>query len=160
MKLFLSLMSVLLLFLVGCRNIDTEYYLLPENFIGRVTVIFDQDSGSAIKYEGGKRIYEIPANGILRTQFHYEAGRVNHHYYYCGDKGKRTELSIINYEYYKDGTTRYTQTNKDKVVIMGDGTYGQLGTEPPAKFQFFFVSSINGLDTIESYQHYNMRVGL
>ena len=149
----LSMVSML-----SCSNPEPEDYLLPEGFKGRATVIFNQKEGASPKYENGKRVYEIPANGILLTQFKDEYGIVNHHYYYVDSNGKRTALPIYQYEYNKDGTTKWIVKNENETGIFSDGTTGQYGEGTSAPFQFFTVSSYNGLDTIESNDIFNHRI--
>lgn len=144
--------------IIGCKNPEPEDYLLPEGFKGRATVIFNQKEGVPTKYENGRRIYEIPANGILLTQFKDQYGIVNHHYFYIENNGKKTALPIYQYEYNKDGTTKWIVKNKNEIGIFSDGTTGQYGQSTSAPFQLFTVSSYNGLDTIESNDNFNQRI--
>jgi len=153
-KLFLY---VALLSCASCQTVETEHYLIPLGFTGRVTIVFDQKNGSPVRYEGKARIYDIPESGVLVTRFHYEGGWINHHYYYVDNKNKRTEIAIFNFKNKKDGTMDYPLSNKDSVGIFCDGTTGQA-TKEGAQFEFFFVSTYNGFDTIESSDHYSKRV--
>jgi hypothetical protein len=156
-KTHLSLLCLLLSF-ASCQTVETEHYLIPKGFTGRVEIIFDQKNGAAIKYEKGKaRVYEIPKSGILLTQFHYEGGWINHHYYYIDNSGKRTEMAIFDFKNKKDGTMDYPLSNKDSIGIFSDGTTGQA-TKEGAQFEFFFVTSYRGFDTMETYDHFNKRV--
>jgi hypothetical protein len=157
MKMSVLSLFIALLGFASCQTVETEHYLIPQGFTGRVTIVFDQKNGVPTKYEGRTRIYEIPSSGILLTQFHYDGGWIDHHYFYVDNTGKRIGLSIFKYEYNKDGTTKYAVKDKNEIGIMSDGTTGQA-TNEGAQFQFFFVSSVNGLDTMESNDHYNKRV--
>lgn len=67
MKLIIGLIMSLLLF--SCDTQEDEVYIVPRNYIGYIVIIYDQQSGAEPKYEGGKRVYEIPSNGIFKTQF-------------------------------------------------------------------------------------------
>ena len=73
MKLFfLFFVSVLL---SGCIKGESEIFLLPKNYTGYVLVLYNQKwTGAAVKYKRGKRVYEIPSNGIFKTRFLFEAG--------------------------------------------------------------------------------------
>ncbi len=66
-------MNILLLMIwimfLGCNNGDKEVIILPKNYRGYVVIIYNQKAGVQAKYENGKRIYEIPSSGILKTQF-------------------------------------------------------------------------------------------
>lgn len=64
-----------LLTIFGCNTKESEVYILPENYTGYFVIIFGQDNGLEKKYKNGKRIYEIPPAGILKTQFEADYGR-------------------------------------------------------------------------------------
>ena len=61
--------------MISCNTKENEVCILPENYIGYVVIIFGQVEGSEKKYENGKRVYEIPPSGILKTQFEADYGR-------------------------------------------------------------------------------------
>ena len=67
MKIIFGLIMSLILF--SCGQKEDEVYIVPKNYTGYVVIIYDQKKGVAPKYEGKKRVYEIPSNGILKTQF-------------------------------------------------------------------------------------------
>ena len=46
----------------------------PRDYTGYIIVIFNQEDGKPVKYEGKKRVYEIPSDGILKTQFNINDG--------------------------------------------------------------------------------------
>lgn len=62
---------ILIVVFVSCNNNhDKETYVLEEGFRGEVFVIYDNKYGEDIEYlEEGHRIYRIPSNGVLLTQF-------------------------------------------------------------------------------------------
>ena len=53
---------------------ESEIYLLPNNYRGIIYIIFDQKNGAPKQYENGSRVYVIPRNGILKTQFRFNKG--------------------------------------------------------------------------------------
>lgn len=69
----------------GCNTKENEVYILPENYTGYVVIIFGQKNGLEKKYENGKRIYEIPPSGILKTQFEADYGRSDFPEFYYRD---------------------------------------------------------------------------
>lgn len=71
---------------------DDEIHLIPKGFTGTVAIIFGQADGIPQKWEKGKRVYEIPANGILKTQFSFNAGLISDKYYYIDNSGHRMEI--------------------------------------------------------------------
>ena len=80
-KMILSLIISLMLF--SCDSGEQEIIVIPKEYKGYVLIIFNQKDGNPIKYEGKKRVYEIPQSGILKTQFKSNDGwREFTEYYY------------------------------------------------------------------------------
>ena len=84
MKAVIFFSFILLFMISSCiANGEQEVIVVPKNFKGYIVIIFNQKEGTPIKYEGKKRVYEIPKNGILRTQFKINDGwREFAEYYY------------------------------------------------------------------------------
>jgi len=55
--------------LLGCDRAEKEIFVLPQGFTGYVLIVYDQPGGQEQVYEDGKRVYNIPTNGILKTKF-------------------------------------------------------------------------------------------
>lgn len=129
-----------LLVLSSCsQTAEPETYLIPQGFTGRVNIIFKRKDGAPPKYENNRRVYEIPPNGILLTQFKDEYGLVDHQYYYVDSNGKKTPLKIFN--------DSMPNVNRDVTGIFLDGTTGQYGNLPNAVWwQEFVVSNYKSLD--------------
>ena len=60
--------------LLGCDTGEQEIIIAPRNYTGYIIVIFNQDDGQPVKYAGKKRVYEIPSDGVLKTQFNINNG--------------------------------------------------------------------------------------
>ena len=65
---------ILSVMLFGCSTAENEVFILPKEYRGYVLIIFNQKNGVPSKYNGEKRVYEIPQNGILKTQFKLNDG--------------------------------------------------------------------------------------
>ena len=63
--------------------------------MGTIRILFDQENGTEKKYEGEKRVYEIPESGVLKTKFSPEFGYHFPKYYYVSKSGKRIEIQPI-----------------------------------------------------------------
>jgi hypothetical protein len=61
--------------------------------------VFEQKQGEKPKYANGRRIYEIPDNGILLTQFKAEFGFIDYRYFMVDSNGAQTSLPIYEYEH-------------------------------------------------------------
>jgi hypothetical protein len=150
-KLYLiALLNVLALGSCG-QNPEPETFLIPQSFTGRVHIIFNRKDGAPFQYENGSRIYEIPNNGILLTQFKDQNGLIDHHYYYVDSTGQRTLLKIFDDEAFKDRTSK---VNREETGIFFDGTTGQYGNLPNAVWwQEFVVSSYNNINNFFSTEY-------
>jgi hypothetical protein len=146
--------------ITGCyNNPEPETYLIPKGFRGRVSIIFNQKDGAPIRYENGRRIYEIPSNGILLTQFKDEYGIINHEYYYVDSFGSRYGLPIYQDEHKNDGTITPVVKNMNEIGIFLDGTTGVYGNTDDirsVKWQEFIVTnytSYNRLEPLDSFEN-------
>ncbi|MFL5809381.1 MAG: DUF6843 domain-containing protein [Flavisolibacter sp.] len=152
--------------LESCQNPEPADFLIPKGYAGRVAVVFEQKQGEKPRYANGRRIYEIPGNGILLTQFKAEFGFIDYRYFIVDSKGRQTLLPIYEYEHNKDGTVRYLVQNKEQIGIFGNGTtvaYTDPSSEPTHIISNqqgleVFVSTFNGLDTVESMERFRQRV--
>jgi hypothetical protein len=76
---------------------EPETHLIPKGYKGYVIIIFDEKNGVPEKYENGSRVYEIPSDGVLRTQFKKQKGwiapgKVNYYYY---DNNERQKIEYL-----------------------------------------------------------------
>jgi hypothetical protein len=74
---------------------EPEAILIPKGYEGEVIIIFDQKDGQPVKYEGKERIYEIPENGVLITQFSWTTGFTDKRFYYIS-QGKRENIEKVS----------------------------------------------------------------
>lgn len=143
----ISLINILML--NSCnQKAEPETYLLPKGFTGRVNIILNQKEGSPIKYEDKRRVYEIPADGILLTQFTINDGFIDRKYYYVDSVGNRTNVPIYKYDHNDDGTIKWQIKDSNEVGVFLDGTSGQYGNPPNAVWwQEVIICSYNNKDS-------------
>lgn len=65
-----AIMSLLL----GCQSADHEIIIVPKNYEGYIVIIYDQKNGIEKQYIGRSRLYNIPSDGVLLTQFSNNPG--------------------------------------------------------------------------------------
>lgn len=98
MKKGLIFLGVIIVLIVGylfwyyTSSADEEIHLLPKGFTGVVIIRYNAENGKEKRYENGKRVYEIPANGILDTKFDINEGWSDLPKYYYLNGHKRTSL--------------------------------------------------------------------
>jgi hypothetical protein len=132
-----------LLVLSSCnQKAEPETYLVPEGFTGKVNIIFNRKEGIEKKYEDGRRIYEIPNDGILLTQFTTNDGIMDRKYYYKNQSGELKLLKSL------EADTTATDKNEIGIFLNGiSGVYGNSGEPSALEYQEFLVSSYNLKDS-------------
>lgn len=121
---------ILLSTFFSCRKVTYETILIPEGYRGDVIIIFNQKGKEKRKFEGKHKVYEIPNDGILLTEFKDEGkGFAYVDYFYIdslGDRKKLEKYSIRNQEH-------------EGLGIYG-GTIGVLGSNE-LPFYLFYVGN-------------------
>lgn len=72
---------------LSCNKAEDVIFVIPEGYTGYVVIIYDQENGVPEKYENGKRVYEVPENGVLKTQFKANYGTSHYPEFYYGNIG-------------------------------------------------------------------------
>ena len=68
-------------------------YLIPADYMGNVYIFHNVPDGVPLKREGRARIYEIPKDGILRSQSPEISGYYSAQYFYVTPDGKREKIT-------------------------------------------------------------------
>ncbi|OJW85069.1 MAG: hypothetical protein BGO69_01770 [Bacteroidetes bacterium 46-16] len=113
--------------------------MIARGFTGRVNIIFNQKDGSPVKYDNKARVYDIPSNGLLLTQFTKNDGYINRKYFLKEDNGQLMPLKKFD----ADEMEKATPALKNETGIYLDGISGVYGNNIP--YQEFIVSSYSGL---------------
>ena len=141
----------------GCnQKAEPETYLIPANFTGKVNILFNKEGGAGKEYDGKRRLYKIPSDGILVTQFNVNDGFIDREYYTVDSAGRRIRLEVYMLDNSKRDTAEYVVSDKNKKGIFEDGTsgqYGNTGDNKSVQYQEFIVSSLNQLDNFYTKQY-------
>jgi hypothetical protein len=71
----MNIIGILLFTIFGfTQHTGEAIYVIPKDYHGTVLILFDQKNGAAPKYKNGKRLYEIPPDGVLKTQLAPNSG--------------------------------------------------------------------------------------
>lgn len=95
MSLLRSIPILFFAVLFGCQNHDREVHLIPNGYIGKVQIIYDIPEGMPIEYDDrGWRVYRIPENGVLLSQFSPNPGgfRLDDREFFYVDNQKKTKI--------------------------------------------------------------------
>lgn len=82
MRIFIVILSLMLN--LGCKNTEDAIFVVPEGYTGYIIIIYNQENGAEMEYKEGKRVYEIPSTGILKTKFKANYGTSNFPLFYYG----------------------------------------------------------------------------
>ncbi|KQS46602.1 hypothetical protein ASG38_12500 [Flavobacterium sp. Leaf359] len=134
---YIKLIGIIFLF-ISCNDVS-EIYLIPKDYHGKVSILFNQEKGSPPQFENNTRVYKIPSNGILLTQFEDVYGYAQRKYYFVDSKGNRSPIKVLD--------NRNSNNSEVGIYNATNGVYGNSDAKNPLKFQEFYVSSKKNLDT-------------
>lgn len=148
--MYISFFVLVLFNLFSCnQEIEKEIYIIPSTFKGKVNVIFSQANGKPIKYENNARVYEIPEDGILLTQFKEQEGFVKREYFYVDkDNNKKPLKIIIDIE---DETSTDISVFRDGTI----GVYGNSNDENSLTYQEFYITDKGSFESYFSNDSIN-----
>lgn len=166
MKLITLFFLLAISTLGSCQKAEPEIFLIPENFTGKVQIIYNQNGipikykneygkdtiytpkiGKPIKYEKNARVYEIPENGILLTQFPNNDGIINQKYFIVNKNGERKFIEVIDKQDYQK-----SNIDKNKIGIFGYAVSGVYGNQN-IPYQEFIVSTYNEVDNFYTQKY-------
>jgi hypothetical protein len=126
-----------------------ETFLVPEDFRGEITIIYDEPCGITVPEENGRLVYRIPDNGILIITNPFEPGIIDHEYYWIDKNGQITgQIPGFGKRKFNDDSLLTKNPNeplrnKVRVIIGGTGSRNSLENE---QYQFAF-SYVNARDS-------------
>jgi hypothetical protein len=124
----------------GClQNAEDSIFLVTEGFEGNIIIVFHEKNGAKPEYQNGVRVYRIPKNGVLKTQFtpNYGTRRMDQFYFYNGG----SQGHKIPYLLSLSDTSRY---KKNETIIFNKET----GKSGEYHFLVFSVTTVENLDSI------------
>jgi hypothetical protein len=111
-----------------------ETFLIPQAYRGKIHVHFNQTCGLKPEKEKNRRLYTIPDNGILFSQFTDKQGLIDQQYYIVNDQGSRTLLPQLNVQSYNEEWTRPKNPKEPSRDILGVFFAGRVSSEGMYEF--------------------------
>ncbi len=100
-------------------------WLVPKDYKGAIGVYYDYDEeGTDIEYEGNKRVYRIPEDGILKTKFSSNVWIENSKVFYLDEFGNRSEIPFMYRRHFFNQDERKESSDIVAVGIHGRGSSG------------------------------------
>ena len=134
-----------------------ETYIIPENYKGPVIVIFNQKVGQPKEYEGRRRLYKIPATGVLFSQFKDEQGWIDQEYYYVTPTGQRKKLGVLDTRDFNEEWTLQKNPKeppRDSLAVFNPGTMGTMGNSGDPTSKVFLELSVGTYNDLKTFKEY------
>ena len=134
-QIFWSILPILLLYMIiEIDSSSKDIFLIPKGFHGEVKIQYGVKNGRAKESEGFWRIYTIPKDGKLKTQYELKGESINlsgAKYYYVDEKGNRETINA------------YCEYCEVKDTISTQIIWGILGENEKGNYQTFYVEIPN-----------------
>ncbi|MBK9730301.1 MAG: hypothetical protein IPO83_03265 [Chitinophagaceae bacterium] len=145
----LVLLGFYILSLIQCKGQPPEksIVLLQEGFTGPVAIIFNQKDGLEPSIEDGKKVYEIPKSGILRTVIETNLRTNGNEYYYVNKNGERTLIKYLLPRGLENvgGTLSDTSLNENENYVACEE---MSGLNDGSSVRLFIVGKINEMEKL------------
>ena len=132
------------------NKVPPETFLIPKDYRGKIHVHFNKACGQKVKMENGRRIYIIPENGILLSQFNDKQGYIDQKYYQVDTEGNRTLLPQLDVRDYNEEWTLEKNPHEPSRDILGIFYAGTVSSEGSYEF---YVSTYRQLRDSFDFQY-------
>ena len=116
------------------NKVPAETFLIPQSYRGKIHIHFNQTCGLKPEKEKNRRLYKIPDNGILLSQFTDKQGLIDQQYYLIDDKGSRTLLPQLDVRSYNEEWTRPKNIHEPSRDILGVFFAGRVSSDGMYEF--------------------------
>ena len=133
MKLKLIVLISCWMLFIGCKQGEKEVVIVPKNYKGYIVIIYNQMHGARQVYYKGSRLYIIPYNGILKTEFSGNYGYIGlPEFYYESIEPNNIIPFSANHK-----------NNRPDAVIASGGSTGKAykKNDQYVEFQIFYIGN-------------------
>ena len=128
-KKFFILICCISALCTQCQKADEAIFIIPRDYTGYILIVYNQPSGEPERYLDNKRVYTIPENGILKSQFPINDGWSFVPEFYYDEIAEINKLPFV---------TEANKIPEDEVAVHG-GTVGSLSRDNEKKERIKFV---------------------
>lgn len=116
---------IVLFFLSACsaEPAEDEIVLIPDGYVGEVSLVFGVSNGLPKEYENGKRIYRVSKEGYLFSRFQRSIGKRWVTYYYVDAQGNRVK-QLVGHE-----TRKNLPEDPNVLEVIGGSGLSSFGDE-------------------------------
>jgi hypothetical protein len=129
--------------------------LIPQNYHGEIIIIYDQPHGAPEVYNGNSRVYRIPSNGILFTQFSAETNTGDQQYFYVSPGGLKKKIVPVSTAEFNEPWS-YIKNPKEPsrtetMIIDGGSIWTSISAHHKYDYQHAFVGSYRQFGSYRGY---------
>lgn len=156
-KLLTTILPILLwypgmlsFFSLASKHMTPETFLIPKDFRGQITLIYNEPCGQTIPKVDGRLIYRIPDNGVMILTNEFETGIIDQEYYFVDDNCNKIEKipELIQQDFNEDYTIEKNKNepprNKVGLFLLGTGSGSTLKNENYC----FHMMAVNSWDSL------------
>lgn len=144
---------------IYANSVGPEIFLVPNDYRGRVNIIYKKNCGIPLKKTNEGLIYTIPTDGILILDGKQENGIIEHSYFLVDEFGTRKELPKMDVRDFKEEWTlekKIIEPPRDKLGVFHWGRQGsfaetsynngvKVNEDELFRYSEFYISSYNDL---------------
>lgn len=145
------LLFIMLSIFTGCvQSSEETVIVVPEDYTGYILIVYNQEKGATEEYKDKTRVYRIPSNGVLLSQFSSNPGWSGFPKFYKGSIESGNEIPF---------TVEIDDVPPDRVSAFGGTTGGisrDLGGKEIVRYIKYYIGnqsqireSIKELDNLD-----------
>ncbi|MFD2935352.1 DUF6843 domain-containing protein [Spirosoma flavum] len=137
-------------FFLASKHMTPETFLIPRNFRGQITLIYNEPCGQVVPKVDGRLTYKIPANGIMILKNEFETGVIDHRYYFVDKSWNNVGVipQLIQQDFNEDYTLEKNNNEPPRSKIglfhLGSGS-GSTENNDNYKFHMMVVNCWDSL---------------
>ena len=138
--------GMLAFFFLASKHKTPETFLIPKDFRGQITLIYNEPCGQTVPKVDGRLIYKIPDNGVMILTNKFETGIIDQEYYFVDNNWNKIEKipELIQQDFNEDYTLEKNKNepprNKVGIFLLGTGR-GSSAMNENYKFHMMAVNS-------------------
>nr|WP_315394774.1 hypothetical protein [uncultured Sphingobacterium sp.] len=131
---------------LASKHMTPETFLIPKDFRGQITLIYNEPCGQTVPKVDGRLIYKIPNNGVMILTNKFETGIIDQEYYFVDNNWNKIEKipELIQQDFNEDYTLEKNKNepprNKVGIFLLETGR-GSTAMNKNYKYHMMAVNS-------------------
>lgn len=131
---------------LASKHMTPETFLIPKDFRGQITLIYNEPCGQTVPKVDGRLIYKIPDNGVMILTNKFETGIIDQEYYFVDNNWNKIEKipELIQQDFNEDYTLEKNRNepprNQVGIFLLGTAS-GSSAMNENYEFHMMAVTS-------------------